>query len=340
MNTTLNTTTKEWTADSLFEVANGYWKSCTFQAGVKLDIFTTIGDRQLTAAEITEELNLDLRAATMLLDALTAMELLQKTDGKYANTPSGKRLLSKDSIEYMGYMAIHHHNMVPTWAELVNCVKTGESVGAKIPHEPEGDEGWWTACIEGMLSLSVGYAAYLGKQIDLSGRKKLLDLGGGPGTYAVHFCLNNPELKATVLDLPGSKPIADRTIKRFGAEDQVTFVGEDFNKAELKQEYDVVWLSHVIHGENPENSQQLIDKAVSSLKPGGLIMVHDYYMNDDMSGPLHPALFALNMLLVTKEGRSYSQNETIQFLEKAGVKDIKHTGFEGQLDSGIIMGTV
>jgi hypothetical protein len=101
----------------------------------------------------------------------------------------------------------------------------------------------------------------------------------------------------------------------------------------------VAWLSHILHGEGPEDCQFIIKKAVTTLKPGGLIMIHDFILDNDMAGPLYPALFSLNMLTGTKEGRSYSEGQIMDMLTRAGAKNLSRHPFRGPNDSGIIVGT-
>ena len=329
---------KKWTADKLFDISNAYWKSCTFHAAIQLKLFTIIGDRCLTAEQIANAGKFDIRALKMLLEALVSMELLIYDEEKYSNNISSKELLDENSPTYIGYIAIHHHNIIEQWSNLKQSIITGKPISPKIPQDTEGEELWWKACTEGMLSLAIGHAKYLSKKIDLSNRKNLLDLGGGPGTYAIQFCKENPNLKATIFDIPVNQKIADRTIKKFDAEKQVKFVAGDFYSLELEHKFDVIWISHVIHGENEKNTQKLIKIAMKYLEHNGILMIHDYFLNDNGSGPLHPSLFSLNMLLVTKEGKAYKSLETINMMKNAGLVDVNHVDYKGELQSSIIVG--
>lgn len=174
--------------------------------------------------------------------------------------------------------------------------------------------------------------------MDLSEKTRLLDLGGGPGTYAIHFCLKNPRLKATVFDLPTTQATAEKTIEKFGLADRIDFLGGTYLEDTLPGGYDVAWLSHILHGEGPEGCRIIIDKAVSALKPGGTIVVHEFILDDRSGGPLFPALFSLNMLIGTEGGQAYSEQELRAMLESAGVKGIRRLPFRGPNDSGLIVG--
>jgi SAM-dependent methyltransferase len=188
----------------------------------------------------------------------------------------------------------------------------------------------------GMFNMAMNLAPMLVPEIDISARRHLLDLGGGPGTYAIHFCRHNPDLKATVFDLPTTRPFAEKTIKRFELSDRIDFQAGNYLKDEIKGRYDAAWLSHILHGEGPEGCRQIIQKAVAALKPGGIIIIHEFILNDTMDGPLFPALFSLNMLLGTDAGQAYSEQQLREMLAAAGAKEIRRAPVRTPNESGII----
>jgi predicted O-methyltransferase YrrM len=321
----------------LLEISGAYWESCALHAGVKLDVFTIIGQVQLTGKEMAQRLNGDERGVVTLLNALTAMGLLIKSENKYANSPLSAIYLIKDSPQYIGYMIMHHYHLMDSWHHLDRSVVTGAPARVRAAASTEEQR---ESFLMGMFNLAMALAPQATKEIDLAGRKYLLDLGGGPGTWAIHFCLNNPGLRATVYDLPATRPFAEKTIARFGVSNRIQFQEGDYLEDETGGSYDAAWLSHVLHGESPEDCQLIIKKAVATLEPGGLIMIHDFILNNDMAGPLYPALFSLNMLTGTREGRSYSEAQIMDMLAKAGVKNLSRHPFRASNDSGIIVGIV
>ena len=328
---------KEWNPDKLLALSGYYWKSFTLHAAVKLGVFTTIGTEQLTGEEIAQRLSAEKRGMTTLLNALTAMNLLDKKGDKYSNTPAGTSFLSKDSPEYIGYMIMHHHHLAESWSNLDKAVRKGGSIRARTSYN---DEEVRESFLMGMFNNAMNLAPRLVGAIDLSGRRHLLDLGGGPGTYAIYFCLHNPQLKATVYDLPTTRPYAVRTIERFGLTSRIDFTAGDYLRDDIPGSYDVVWLSQILHAEGPEECRKIIEKAVSVLEPGGMIIVHDFILDNTMDAPLFPALFSLNMLLGTKNGRSYSEKQIVEILAGAGVKEIERIPFRSLSDSGIVKGVV
>ena len=321
----------------LLQTSGSYWKACTLHAGVRLDIFTQIGDDHVSGDEIAKKLGGDPDGVNRLLNALTAMGLLIKEQGRYANTPESKSLLVKDSPKYIGHIITHHHILVSAWSQLPQAVKSGEPVRQRSSFSEDEDR---ESFLMGMFNLAMNIAPDVTALIDLRGRRHLIDLGGGPGTYAIHFCLANPDLRATVYDLPTTRPFALQTIERFDLADRIDFMAGNYIEDEIKGSYDVAWLSHILHGEGPEDCEMIIRKTVSVVEPGGLILVHDFFLNDNLDGPLFPTLFSLNMLINTPQGQSYSEAQITSMLATADVKEIRRIPFQGPNDSGIIIGVV
>ncbi len=330
-------TPRDWNPGELLEISGFFWKTCALHAAVKLDVFTVIGDEHLTGEQITQKLNGAQRGVPRLLDALTAMELLVKTDGKYKNTPSGKTLLAKDSPKYIGHIIMHHHHLLESWSQLDQAVRSGSPVRASASFS---NEEWRESFLMGMFNMAMNFAPQIVPLIDLSSKSHLLDLGGGPGTYAIHFCLENSRLRATVYDLPTTRPFAEKTIEQFKLSDRINFVDGNYLKDPIEGRYDVAWLSHILHGEGPEECRMIVQKATDALVPGGMIIIHDFILNNNMDGPLFPALFSLNMLLGTDSGQSYSEKQIVEMLTAAGVKDPRRIAVHSPNDSGIIIGNV
>ncbi|SHO51708.1 methyltransferase [Desulfopila aestuarii] len=326
---------KVWNPGMLLSVSSGYWTGCTLQAGVRLKIFTGLAGGALPADDLAVKLDCDERATVLLLDALSAMGLLIKEGEVYRNSDAAQELLVADSPRYMGHIIMHHHHLLDGWAQLDQAVKTGEAVKKRsygIDTERE-------SFLMGMFNLAMAIAPAIAKEISLSDRRRLLDLGGGPGTYAIQFCLANPGLRAVILDRPTTEPFARRTAERFGVSDRIDFIGGDFTVDDISGgPYDVAWLSQILHSNTLEACEELIARTVEALEPNGMILVHDFILDNTKDGPEFPALFSLNMLLAGNGGRSYSEQEIRDMLEKAGVEDITRYQFRAPNDSSILAG--
>ena len=326
----------KWNPGSLLELSGYYWETCTLHAAVKLDVFTCLGDEQLESAEVSDRLKTSTRGTERLLNALVAMELLTKADDKYVNTSSAREFLSKDSPKYLGHIIMHHHHLVESWSQLDQAVQSGRPIRKRSSFN---DEEWRESFLMGMFNMAMNMAPMLIPRIDISSRRHLLDLGGGPGTYAIHFCRHNPRLKATVFDMPTTRPFAEKTIAHFELSDRINFVEGNYLKDDIEGPFDVAWLSHILHGENPDGCKTIIQKAIAALESGGIIIIHDFILNNSMDGPLFPALFSLNMLL-GNDGQAYSERQLMDMLADAGAKDIQRLKVQTPNDSGIITGIV
>ena len=327
----------QWNAGTLLSLSGGYWRTCALHAGVHLRLFSMIGDHGLTADDIAKRLEAPSRGVEMLLNALCALGLLGKEKDLYANTRESATFLVEESQGYIGHIITHHFHLVPAWCRLPQAVMTGKPVRQRSSFgEAEEREGF----LMGMYNLAMQIAPGLSKEIDLRGRHHLLDLGGGPGSYAIHFCLANPHLRATVYDLPTTEPFAAKMIERFGLSHRIDFRAGNYVDEEIKGAYDVAWLSHVLHGEGPEDCERILMNVASTMENGGLIVIHDFILDDSFDAPLFPALFSLNMLINTEKGQSYTEGQLRDMLEKAGVKEIQRLAFRGPNDSGIVSGVV
>lgn len=328
---------RDWKPGELLEASGAYWSSCALHAAVKLDLFSRLADDRLTAAEIAGRVNGAVRGVEPLLNAMAAFGLLVKTDGTYANSASARSLLCHASPAYIGHMLMHHHHLVESWSRLDQAVLAGRPVRER---SAVSDAQWRESFLMGMFTMAMAVAPRLVPAIDLSSRHRLLDLGGGPGTYAIHFCLAHPGLTADVFDLPTSRPFAERTIARFDLTGRVAFLPGDYHTDEISGPYDAAWLSHILHAEGPEDCVKIIRKAVSALAPGGMVMIHEFILNDTMDGPVFPALFALNMLLGTPAGQAYSERQLMDMLAAAGAHDLRRIPVQTPNDSGVIVGLV
>jgi len=326
-----------WTAERLLQTSGSYWATCALHAGVKLDLFSQLETGPATAAELARRLGGDPRGAGMLANALVALGLLSKQGELFANTPFASRQLVRASPDYLGYILLHHHHLMESWAHLDRSVKSG---GPVRDASAFADAEWRENFLLGMFNLANRIAPQMVPQIDLGKRRKLLDLGGGPGTWALHFCRHHPELQAVVFDLPTTRPFAEATIKRFELTERVSFAAGDFLVDPVPRDCDIAWLSHILHGENPENAARIVALSAAALPPGGLLLIHEFVLQDDATGPLFPALFSLNMLLGTESGQSYTNQQLSEMLHQAGCREVRRLPVCGPNDSGVLAGVV
>jgi len=324
-----------WNSDKILDISRYYWQSSILHAAVKLDIFTVIGESAVSGKEIAKKINANEESVMRVANALSAMKLLHKKNDMFLNTKESKQYLNKSSESYIGFIILHHHYMMESWTKLDKAVITGKPVRDRKNFNDKKRE----AFLMGMYNLGMINAPDIVKQLDITGCKSLLDLGGGPGVYAIHFCLQNPGLKATVFDQPETRPFALQTIEKFGLTDRILFMEGDLEKDQFKGKYDLAWLSNIVHCSGEEACQKIIEKTVEVLLPGGLIMINDFILDNTKDSPLLATIFSINMLLGRGEaGKTYCVGELKQMLKSAGISDIKHHCFKGHENYGVIMG--
>ncbi len=323
-----------WNPAELLKLSGSYWSTCALHAGVKLDLFTPLATQCLTAAELAGQLGLSERGLAMLLDALTALELLMKEGDRYAATPAAAEFLDRSAPGYLGHIILHHQHLVEGWARLDESVRSGGPVRRRVSHD--AGEAERESFLMGMFELAMLIAPRVAGQVDLSGRRRLLDLGGGPGTYVIHFCRQNPQLQGVIFDLPTTRPFAEQTLARFDMAGRIEFAAGDFLRDPIPGSYDVAWLSHVLHGEGTADCARLLAKAVAALEPGGLLLVQEFILQADRTAPLFPALFSLNMLLGTPDGQAYSEPELRDLLQNAGLEQLERLSLELPNGAGIL----
>lgn len=328
---------REWNAGTFLSVSSAYWRGCALQAGVRLGLFTVLADGMSTLSKIAEKIEADNRGTEYLLNALAAMGLLIKLEDSYGNSTAAREFLCTDSPHYLGHIILHHHHILDGWAQLDMAVKTG----APVRKRSYGSDLERESFLMGMFNLAMAIAPDLAVRMDLQGRKHLLDLGGGPGTYAIHFCLANPDLQAVIFDRPTTKPFAKTTVERFGLTERIDFQSGDFNTDPITGgPYDVAWLSHILHSNGPAECRDIIRKVMAVMEPGGLVLVHDFILENNKDSPEFAALFSLNMLINNQEGRTYSEEEITRMLRENRAKEIERHPFRGPNSSSIICAKV
>jgi SAM-dependent methyltransferase len=328
----------------LLAMSGAYWRSSALHASVALDVFTPLAGGPAEAPDLALRLDCDPRALAMLLNALCPLGLLEKQGEAYALTPLAAAFLVRSAPRCIGHIIRHHRSLAESFTRLDEAVRSGRRVRGGVQRTETDREDF----LMGMFNMAMGIAPGLAPQLDallaaaglpgMAGRTRLLDLGGGPGTYAIHFCLAHPGLRATVLDLPSTQPFAEATAARFDVADRVAFQPGDYTEQDIPGTYDLAWLSQVLHGEAPATAAAVVGKAAAALAPDGILLVHEFLLDDTLDGPEFPALFSLNMLLGTEGGQSYSWAQVEEMLSGAGLVDIRRLGFRGPNHSGIVAG--
>ena len=306
-------------AESIQHIARGYSRARVLLTGVELDIFTLLSEKPLSVNQIVDSLKSDLRATTIFLDALVAMDLLVKKDGLYGAAPEVIPLLRSDSEESILPGLMHTAHLWKTWSQLTDIVQEGGPASRSATNSDDRMK----AFIGAMHVRALRDAPELVRSVDPGTARNLIDVGGGSGSYTIGFLKAVHGMKATIFDLPEVIPLAQERISEEGLEERVTLAAGDYNKDDLPSGHDLALLSAIIHQNSHEQNVTLYCKIFSALVPGGRIVVRDYAMNSDRTKPASGAMFAINMLVNTLGGNSYTFEEIKSGLEEAGFERVK-----------------
>jgi len=278
------------------------------QVANALGIFTVLAEGEMTVDELSTRCRTRPEMTEKLLIACVAMGLLERDGERYGNTPYAETYLVRGRPLYQGDIIAHSASVWDFWQGLEDKVRLEGT-------SSEDETSRHRSFILGMHNIAMaGRAEALADSVDLTGRKSVLDVGGGPGTYSIVLCRRYPELHAVVFDLPETIAIARDTIVSEDLEDRVAVRAGSWETDNFGEGYDVVLLSNVLHGPGSKAGMKLA-KAYHAMVGGGLLVVQDFVLNDDKSGPLWPAVF--NIMV-----GAYSQGELFAVIRQAGFVDV------------------
>ncbi|HEV8712896.1 MAG TPA: methyltransferase [Candidatus Binatia bacterium] len=310
----------EWSEERFRQVCS-YWQSKILLTALRLDLFTVLADQALNAATLAARIGAAERGLTTLLDALVALGLLVKQDHHYTNTPFASVALDRSKPSFCGYMPLFDAHCWELWDQLEGTIRSSVNPAQDtVFHaDPIGTE----LLLHGLHADALRLAPALAARLNLGRRRRLLDLGGGAGTYAIAFCQASPGLTAVLFDLPGPLALAQTVVSAAGLIDRITLIAGDFRTDALPRGFDLVLLSNVLHGQSVETNQRILSEVYRALEPEGELIVRDVLMNEDRTSPTFGALFAVNLLLHSASGRCYTFSEVSGWLTRTGFRDLE-----------------
>ena len=289
-------------------------------AAIELGLFTAIGTGVWTIPDLAREMKVSERGLGILCRNLAMAGVLKKQGETYRNSRLGATALNVHHPAYRGdYLRLITSHWAD-WGRVLESVKNGLPLDHDEPEEPDYRRRFTWAMHHRTLEIAPKIAA----QIDLRGARTLLDLGGGPGTYAMAFLAKNSALRATVCDRPAALDVAKEIASTHKAGSRLSYLPLDLLSEAIPGAYDVIWYSNVLHIYSPKDNQSLFRRALASLNPGGRLLIQDAFLHDrDGLFPEEASLFAVSMLLFTERGNTYSAAETRAWLTDAGFERIK-----------------
>ncbi|MGE5217725.1 MAG: methyltransferase [Chloroflexota bacterium] len=322
----------------LMSLATAHAEARIVQTALELKIFEALEDADQSAKKVAERLNLDVKATELLLNALSALDLLQKHGEAFSLSRATKTYLLERSPRSVSGMIRFESSLWRCWERLPEAVRTGTAVRPADMYQDDRRET--EIFIEAMDSLvkARGDANILTDTLDWSKVDTLLDIGSGPATYPITLCRRFGGLRATIFDLPGTLAITERYVREAGMTERIRLVAGDYRSDPIRGKYDVIFLSNIVHGENFEKNQRLIAKLAEQLTPSGQIIIKDHILDESRARPAVGAIFSILMLLTTEAGRCYSYGEIKGWLQRAGLNQVREITLPAPLTSSLIIG--
>lgn len=287
-------------------------------------IFDVLAKGGTASPEISRMLKTDRRATELLLNSLVAIGLLIKKKDRYFNAAVSSRFLVSGKRDYQGDILRHYDSLWKNWSGLDEVVRTGRPNRSSRDHE---------AFILGMHNLALQRVSTVLREIGLAGVKRALDLGGGPGTYAMELARRGIEV--SLFDTPETLQVAGRLIKAAQVKN-IRLMPGDFTADDIGFSYDLVFISQIFHAYSEDECRAMLTRSVASLNPGGRVAVQEFYLDETRANPVQGAIFAINMLVNTPRGRTYTAGEMMSWMKNAGLRSLKKKILE---ETVLIIGT-
>lgn len=293
-------------------IYSGFQRSQILITAVRGGVFTQL-EQPRTAEELARALHWDPRGTRMLLGALLALNLVEKESDSYWNAPVAAACLVPGAPMDRTSIIRHAANGWDAWSRLSEAVATGTGTPFEIRNEAERRD-----FIDGMNDIAKESVRQVAAAVDLSPYRHLLDLGGGPGAYSIAFLQAHLQMRATIFDLPEVIPMARERVISAGLQDRVRFLGGDLTVDSFGAGYDLALVSNIIHSFDAKTNRELVQKCYDALAPGGMLIIKDFLVDNDRSGPPFSLIFALQMLVRTGGGDTYTINEVKEWTDDAG----------------------
>ena len=314
------------TAEDVSQIAFGFMASKALFAGLHIDVFTLLSDSPKSATTIALETGVPANRITTLLTALTSIGLIDRNDETFSNAPAAKQFLSRASkYEFGDYLRYQiDQQMYPFLSQLNEVIE-----GSLDPEAVDSYQHWMSdpeqASIysEAQHTGSLGPGRTLARLVDLSDARTLLDVGGGTGAISIRLLQAYPNLISTIIDFPNVAEIGWRFVTEAGMVDRIRYIPGNALHAEWPKEQDAILMSYLFSGIPGDEVPRLIGYAFDCLAAGGHLMVHDFMVEDDRTGPPMAALWQLQHMAFTPDARSVTPGWLQTKLKEVGFTDIR-----------------
>ena len=309
----------------LMELMFGFAPALILDTGIQCGIFDALADGPKTKEEVAKACSVVPRSVGAILNALVGLEWLTKDGEKYSLTGESAALLVRSSPGYHGGMLRHIvGRLLPAWQNLDTTMRTGKPA---MPLNIEGEGGGcFRDFVAALYSANFPAAQTLAESlraVKAQSPCKVLDIAAGSGVWGIALALASPNVHVTAVDWEQVIPVTRQTAAKTGVENRFSFVGGDVHDAPFGSGYDLAVLGHILHTQGDVRARALVKKTYEALSPGGTVVVAEVVVNDDRTGPVAPLIFAVNMVVTTDEGDTFSQREITDWIEESGFRDVR-----------------
>lgn len=312
------------TPERIMQFTWGYAPPLIIEAALRHGIFDLLDKGPKTAEEVAAACGASQRGVKIIMNALTGLQLLAKDSAaKYALTPESAAFLVSTKPGFQGGVLRHMSaQLIPKWLRLSEIVRTGKPE-ISVSSESSGPV-FFQQFVEDIFPMSYPAAKALAAHLKLGSAEKpvsVLDLAAGSGVWGIGLAQNSPNVSVTAVDWPDVLRVTQRVVERFGLTRQFRFVPGDLADADFGARYDVAILGQILHSEGARKSRELLRKVFQALAPGGTVAIGEFLVNENRTGPAMGLIFAVNMLVNTDEGDTFSIEDISGWLREAGFED-------------------
>ena len=318
------------------KILQGYQPACAVITANELKIFDEL-KQPVTSKQVAKNRNLDPEACERLLNALTSLEIITKENNYYHLPQASQEFLVTGGSHSMQQWINLSADLYPIWGQLATFIKSGiliKSIMEMLGSDPHK----MRAFTDAMHDKALKATWMIAREVPIGDAKNMLDIGGGPGTYALEWCKLHTHLKATVFDIPPVLEVAKNYIEKYKLDERVDIKPGNFHKDDLgESQYDLILMANILHMYDADMGKFLVTKAVKALQKNGRIVLHGFCTDEDQTGPLDDTLFNLNIGMLTEGGRAHPVHEKINWLKEAGVSNIRYFRVDA-MPTGVITG--
>ena len=328
--------TKSVSPESIMQLTSAHWALKALSVAVDLSVFTFLKNRPQNATELAGLLEVPERSLKRLLNANVALGFLRMEGQNYVNSDVAEAFLVEGGPRYLGdFVKLAGIHGYAKWTRFEECIKNNAPL-EDLEDDFRRNEERMQYFVRAMHNNAKGTARFIASLPVFVNSSNLLDIGGGSGVYSIILTELFPSLHATLIDFPPVCKVAREYVAQSNAKDRIQIVEGDALQDSLSENGDIVLVSQVLHGMSESQCRTLLSRCYDWTHSGGAIIVHEFLLEDSEVGPLYAALFALNMLITTKEGNAYTKGAVSAWLEDAGYRDISIHAIPGP--SEVIMG--